>query len=78
MSLQIIHINNIWKNRIWHSITNNGWLVFFFLGFITFVGYLTPNPFLCKTIQFSMSTQFNCQKKILFQTIQAVIYNNSA
>ena len=24
-----------------------------------------------------MSTQFNCQKIFLFQTIQAVIYNNS-
>ena len=37
-------------------------------GISTFVGYLTPNPFLCKssalfqTIQFSMSTQFGCQK----------------
>ena len=35
-----------------------------FYGISTFVGYLTPNPFLCKlsvlfqTIQFSMSTQF--------------------
>ena len=24
-----------------------------------------------------MSTKFNCEKKFLFQTIQAVIYNNS-
>ena len=35
-----------------------------FYGISTFVGYLTPNPFLCKksvlfqTIQFSVSTQF--------------------
>ena len=34
----------------------------------TITGYLTPNPFSCKlyvvfkTIQFSTSTQFNCQK----------------
>ena len=44
-----------------------GWLVGFY-GILTFVGYLMPNPFLCKysvlfqTIQFSMSTQINCQK----------------
>ncbi len=31
---------------------------------------------LFKTIQFSISTQFNCQKN-LFQTIQTVICNNS-
>ena len=43
-----------------------GWLVFY--GISTFVGYLMPNPFLCKwsvlfqTIQISMRTQFNCQK----------------
>ena len=44
------------------------WLVGWLFGFYvisTFVGYLMPNPFLCKlsalfqTIQFSMSTQFN-------------------
>ena len=82
------------------------WFVGFY-GISTFVGYLMPNPFLCKsvlfkTIQFCMSTQFNCQKHIyfklfkqlyiaiqfsvstvsmsktfLFQTIQAVLYNNS-
>ena len=38
-----------------------GWLVFGFYGISTFVGYLTPNPFLYKssvplqTIQFSMT-----------------------
>ena len=48
----------------------------------TFVGYLMPNSFLCKlsvlfqTIQFSTSTQFNCQKN-LFQTIQEVMCNDS-
>ncbi len=48
-----------------------GWLIGFY-GISTFVGYLTPNPFLCilsvlfKTIQFSMSTQFNCQKHFYF------------
>ena len=43
----------------WYS-----WLVGFY-GISTFVGYLTPNPFLYKflfqTIQFSMNTQFSCQ-----------------
>ena len=62
-----------------------GWLVGFY-GISTLVGYLTPNPLLCKysvlfkTIQFTMSTQFNCQKTFLFLTIQffpVVIYNNS-
>ena len=54
-----------------------------FNGISTFIGYLTPNPFLCKksvlfkTIQFSISTQFNCQKHFYFQTIQALICNNS-
>ena len=47
-----------------------------FVGFYdisTFVGYLTPNPFLCKksvpfkTIQFSISTQFNCRKHFYFK-----------
>ena len=42
----------------------------------TFLGYLTPDLFLCKsvlfqTIQFSMSTQFNCQT-FLFRTIQFI------
>ena len=48
------------------------WLVGFY-GISTFEGYLTPNPFLCKysflfkTIQFSISTQFNCQKNFHFK-----------
>ena len=48
-----------------------GW--FGFYGISTFVGYLTPNPFLCKwsvlfqTIQFSMITQFNSQKYFYFK-----------
>ena len=55
---------------------------FFFFGLVWFVGfygisalvsYLMPNPFLCKysilfqTIQFSISTQFNCQKHFHFK-----------
>ena len=47
------------------------WFVGFY-GISTFIGYLTPNPFLCKwsvlfkTIQFSISTQFNGQKHFHF------------
>ena len=49
-----------------------GWLVWGFYSISTFVGYLTLNPFLCKsvlfkTIQFSMSTQFKCQKHFYFK-----------
>ena len=38
----------------------------------TFGGYLKPNPFLCKslqfkTIQFTMSTQFNSKKYFYFK-----------
>ena len=59
---------------IWTLIYVDGWFDGFY-GISIFVGYLTPNPFLCKysvlfkTIQFSINTQFNCQKH-LFQTIQ--------
>ena len=52
-------------------------------GISTFVGYLTPNPFLFQTIQSSMSTQFVknisisnysvYSKTFLFQTIQLYI-----
>ena len=48
------------------------WFVGFY-GISTLLGYLTPNPFLCKysilfqTIQFSISTQFNCQKHFYFK-----------
>ena len=43
-----------------------------FYGISTLVGYLMPNPFLCKsvlfkTIQFSVSTQFDCQKHFYFK-----------
>ena len=44
-----------------------------FYGISTFVGYLMPNPFLCKlsllfkTIQFSIITQFNFQKHFYFK-----------
>ncbi len=47
--------------------------LFGFYGISTFVGYLTPSPFLCrllvllKKIQFRMSTQFNCQKLFCFK-----------
>ena len=53
----------------------DGWLVGFYV-ISTFVGYLTPNPFLDKssvlfqTIQFSMCTQLNSQKTFIFQAIQ--------
>ena len=51
------------------------WLVWFvgFYGISTFVGYFTPNPFLCKqsvllkTVQFSISTQLHCQKHFHFK-----------
>ena len=52
-----------------------GWFVGFY-GLSTFVGYLTPNPFLCKysvlfqTIQFSISTQFKCQKHFYFKLLK--------
>ena len=54
-----------------------GWLVGLY-GISTFVGYLMPNPFLYKqlvlfqTIQFSMSTQFNCQKHFYFKLFSLV------
>ena len=46
--------------------------LFGFYSITTFVGYLMPNPFLYKwtvlfqIIQFSISTQFNCQKHFYF------------
>ena len=48
-----------------------GWL-FGFYGISAFLSYLTPNPFLCKsvlfkTIQFSMSIQSNSQKDFYFK-----------
>ena len=49
-----------------------GWLLGFY-GISTVVGYLMPNPFLCKqtvifqTIQLSLSTPSNCQKHIYFK-----------
>ena len=57
---------------IYRERERDGWLVGFY-DISTFVGYLTPNPFLCKmyvlfqTIQFSMSTQFNCQRQFYFK-----------
>ena len=52
-----------------------GWL-FGFYGISTFVGYLMPNPFLCKksvlfqTIQFSNEYTISLSKTFLFQVIQ--------
>ena len=48
-----------------------------FYGISAFVGYLTPIPFfiqivLFQTIQFSMSTQFNCQKHFYFKLLSLV------
>ena len=56
------------KNRKWNTYQ------FEFYGISTFLSYLMPNPFLYEksvlfqTIQFRMSTQFNCQKSY-FQAI---------
>ncbi len=49
-----------------------GCFVYGFDSISTFVDYLTPNPFLQKIVpfqtnQFSMSTQFNCQKRFYFK-----------
>ena len=54
-----------------------GWL-FKFYGISTFAGYLMPNAFfkqitvLFQTIQFSMSTQFNCQKHFYLKLFSLV------
>ena len=48
-----------------------GWLLWF-NGISIFVGYLTPNAFLYRIIQFSMSTQFYCKITFLYQTIQFI------
>ena len=47
-----------------------GWLDFY--GISTFVGYLTPNPFYAKTVQFSMSIQFNWSKYFYFKLFYSV------
>ena len=57
---------------VYSTISGSVWFVGFY-GISTFVGYLTPNSFLCKysvlfkTIQFSISTQFNGQKHFYFK-----------
>ena len=67
----------IYMSTCGYSFRLVGWLVEFY-GISTFVGYLTPNQFLCKlsvlfkTIQFSMSTQFNCQKYVYFKLFSLV------
>ena len=48
-----------------------------FCGIPTFVGHLMPNPFLYKSvlflpIQFSMCTQFNCQKHFCFKLFSLI------
>ena len=53
-----------------------------FYGISTFVGYLMPNPFYVNNQfyfkQFSLAWEHSLiVKAFLFQTIQAVIYNNS-
>ncbi len=54
-----------------------GWFGGFY-GISAFVGYFMPNTFLQKqsvlfqTIQFSMSTQFNCQKTFYFKLFSFV------
>ena len=64
------------ENIVYMCMLQEYWLVgwmFGFYGISTFVGYLTPNPFLYKksvlfqTIQFSMNTQFNYQKHFYFK-----------
>ena len=55
----------------WDMKITLGWFVWFY-GISTFVDYLMPNTFLCKsilfkTVQFSISTGFNCQKHIYFK-----------
>ena len=61
---------------LFHSVNDLMFVVVCFVGFYgisTFVGYLMPNPFICKesvlfqTTQFSMSTQFNYQKHFYFK-----------
>ena len=60
-----------------------GWFIWFY-GISTFVGYLSPNPFLnellvqFQTIQFSISTQFNCQKRFyskLFSLVKHFLFS---
>ena len=52
--------------------------LFWFYGISIIVGYLMPNPFLWiqtvrfQTIQFSISTQFKCQKHIYFKLFSLV------
>ena len=61
--------------------TGKGWLagwLFVFYGISTFIGYLMPNQFLYQqtvlfqTIQLSMNTQFNCQKRFYFKLFSLV------
>ena len=56
-----------------------GWL-FGFYGISTFVGYLTPDPFLWKivifqTIQFSISTQFKWKYSLIVKNISISSYS---
>ena len=43
-----------------------GWFIGFY-GISTFVGYLTPNPFLCKYSALFKTIQFNGQKHFYFK-----------
>ena len=74
--VKIINREEHWKRRhlkeVAHMLGHVDWFGWFY-GISTFVGYLMPNPFLCKlsvllkTVQFSVSTQFNCQKHFHFK-----------
>ena len=65
------------QRLIYHQKNKVGW-VFGFYGISTIVDYLMPNPFLYKltvlfqTIQFSIITQFNCQKHFYFKLFSLV------
>ena len=54
-----------------------------FCGISTIVGYLMPNPLLYiktvlfQTIQFSISTQFQCQRQFYFKQFFLAYKNNS-
>ena len=68
--LQLRKMNSVPSSLI--KLVLVGWLVGFY-GISTLAGYLMPNRFLIKlsvlfkTTQFSISTQFNCQKHFYFK-----------
>ena len=65
----LFHVNN---SRLYLFV-----YLFGFYGISNFVGYIMPNPFLYQTIlfqtvQFNISTQFNCQKHFYFKLFSLV------